>query len=130
MAQEEAQSVNKDEVYKFSINRIKKKINDFIINEYNTLFTGQKNTGGEATVPVDYLNVTVTENDFFNHPRLLDKVKAELMYSEDPSKTPQDLLKECLIELESKGFINSTGDTVRHYQLQIRDQRKKLKSFV
>ncbi len=87
MVQEEAQSTNKDDVYKFSINRIKKKINDFIINEYNTLFTGSK-SGDAGSVPTDFLNVTVTEQDFFNHPKLLDKVKAELTYSDDPTKSP------------------------------------------
>lgn len=54
----------------------------------------------------------------------------ELTLSEEPERDPIALLKECLVELEEKGFLNLVGDTVRHYMVQIREQRKKLKIYI
>jgi hypothetical protein len=100
-------------VYKFSINRIKKKINDFIINNYNDLFPNDNKGGDSVAIPADFQNISVTESDFINHPRILDKIKSELAFSEEPDKSPTELLKECLQELESNGFINYMADTVK-----------------
>lgn len=123
---ETAKDEKKDEVYKFSVSRIKKKINDFIINNYTDIFAHKV----DVSIPLDYQNLNVTEEDFLSNPRLLEMAKTELMFSEDQSKTPRDLLLECLTELESKGFLSLSGSTVKQYQLQIRNKRKQLNAFI
>ncbi|CDW74075.1 UNKNOWN [Stylonychia lemnae] len=145
-----------NEVYKFSINRIKKKINDYILNNYNELFQNVKNQSNNDQqikkdsledsemdspskpntntkayqLPIDNQNLSVTELDFLENPKLLQKIGQELAFSDDPNKKPTELLRECLAELEEKGFVNLVGETAKYYMIQIRDQRKKLKYFI
>lgn len=116
----EIQTEERDEVYKFSVSRIKKKINDFIINNYTDIFSHKI----DPLIPLDYQNLNVTEEDFLSNPRLLEISLTELKFSEEPSKSPRDLLLECLSELEAKGFLNLSANTVKEYSLQIRNKRK------
>lgn len=52
------------------------------------------------------------------------------MLSEDKDYETDRLLRECLAELEEKGFLNLTGNSANEYLVQIRDQKQKLKFFI
>ena len=66
---------------KHSLNRVKKKINDFIIGNYNQLFFNDSKTDG-----------TLTRDDIFENPKLLTKVQDELRLSTEQDKAPCELL--------------------------------------
>ncbi len=83
---------------KHSLNRVKKKINDFIIMNYNSLFFQ------------DPAVTVVTRSDIFSHPKLMQKALEELRLCTE-QRTPLDLLKECITELEDKGFLNLLEQT-------------------
>lgn len=77
-----------NEVYKFSVKRIRKKINDFILNNYHELFFTGKGSAGKAdvaeqaaqadtemsvSVPAEFLTKHLTPEDFIKNPKILQK---------------------------------------------------------
>lgn len=83
-----------------------------------------------SLIPTELQNKTVTQEDLLTHPKLLGKVQDELKFCEEQNKNPTELLKECLIELEEKGFLNLVGNSLNKYVVQIREQRQKLRFFI
>ena len=77
-----------------SVKRVKKKLNDYILNHYLELF-GDK---------------PLKKEDILTHPKLLQKAADELRLSTEIHKPPVEALKECIQELEEKGFLNSLED--------------------
>lgn len=84
VVEEEEQKPVANEIYKFSVKRIKKKINDYILNNYSELFfsnkdeqTGSGSSEGSPSksskviVPDDYQNKLLTPDDFVKHPKIL-----------------------------------------------------------
>eukprot|EP00347_Sterkiella_histriomuscorum_P006527 403352426 len=134
-----------EDFHKHKINRIKKNINDYILNNYHDLFKSEASKNqGELTspnkvsnnliltnpIPLDHQNITVSEKDFLENKELLGKIIEEIKFSDQRDKDPKELLKECLGELEQKGFVNLLGDTMRQYIIQIKEQKNKLKLFI
>lgn len=72
----------------------------------------------------------LTPADFLTHPKILGKAEEELKFCDEPGKSAQDLISDCLLELEEKGFLNLVGDQVRAYVVQISDQKKKLRAYI
>lgn len=97
---------------------MKKKINDYILNNYTKLFfTNDKNDG------------VVSAESILTNEELIIKVEAELRLCEDRKKAPRQLLQECINELEEKGFFEQeTGENGLCYT--VRDQRAKLRHFI
>ncbi len=62
--------------------------------------------------------------------KLLSKVEEELRLGVESEKSPRELLSECLVELEEKGFLNSLESTAESYVYTIKDQREKLRVFI
>ena len=58
---------------------------------------------------------TVTQEHILSNQELLTKVEAELRLCEDRNKAPRELLKECLTELEEKGFLNCLEQKADQY---------------
>lgn len=61
---------------------------------------------------------------------LLDKAKEELKFCQDREVTPQILIKDCLEELETQGFLNLMEGESEEHMYQIKDQRDKLKEYI
>jgi hypothetical protein len=97
-----------NEIFKYSVKRIKKKINDFILNSYQELFfTNAKS----PEMPAEFQSKKIAASDFLNHPKILQKAIEELKFCEEPAGTSAtDLISDCLTELEEKGFLNLVGD--------------------
>jgi len=76
-----------------STKRIKKKIIDYILNNYKTLFFQESER-------------TLSNEEMLSNSKLLKKVEEELRLCIESDKRPRDLLAECLTELEEKGFLN------------------------
>lgn len=95
-----------------STKRIKKKIIDFILNNYKNLFFAE-----EAKE-----NTVVGRQTILGNAKLLTKVEEELRLGVDSGKVAaKDLLAECLDELEEKGFLNSLESTAEQYVYTIKD---------
>lgn len=80
-------------MHQHSLNRVKKNINDFIMRDYRQLFI----------LAVD--DAVISRNSFLQCERLLQRAKDEIRNSVDPNKNPEDLVKECILELMTKGFL-------------------------
>lgn len=133
VVEKQAAAGDGNEVYKFSIQRIKKKINDFILNNYHDLFQPpSKEAGGSPTkskaVAVEYQQLEVTRDEFVKHPKILQKASDELQFCDEEGHAPVEVLKDCLSELETKGFV--THSSGGRYTVQIRDQKQKLHVFI
>lgn len=72
----------------------------------------------------------IKSKEFLTNKTLLTKAKNELQFCEDKQIQPVELIKRCLSELETQGFLNTLEGEADQYLYQIRDQRDKLKSFV
>jgi hypothetical protein len=72
----------------------------------------------------------ITQKEFLSNQTLLKKAAEELRFCEDKNISSVDLIKKCLSELESQGFLNTLEGEADEYLYQIRDQRDKLKSFI
>ena len=86
-----------------SIKRVKKKINDFILNNYNKLFF---NSSSKVTPQQNAENLpnetpaneaagqeqTLSAEEILSNPELLKKVEAELRLCDDRNKAPRELL--------------------------------------
>lgn len=70
------------------------------------------------------------KSDLLNSPLLLEKAKEELKFCEDRAITPVGIIKICLEELESQGFLNLAENESEDHMYQIRDQRDKLKELI
>ena len=88
---------NKGGLIQHSVKRVKKKINDYILNNYSKLFF--KNTvvepvpgTEEDTAPKEQERQTLSAEEILSHPELLTKVEAELRLSEEQEKKPRELL--------------------------------------
>ena len=57
-------------------------------------------------------------------------MEEELRLSDEKDKSPRELLRECLSELEEKGFLNMLESTAESYVYTIKDQREKLRVFI
>ena len=76
--------------------RIKKKINDFILNNYQELFFSTNhstttngdgsNTSSVAVVPVEFQTKYLTSEDFTENSRILHKATEELKFCDDSDK--------------------------------------------
>ena len=111
--------------------RVKMRINDYILNNYAKLFFNGQSTnveGAQDSKDDEYL--TVSQETILSNQELLAKVASDLRLSEDQEKSPRDLLKECINELEQKGFLNSMEGAADEFVYQVRDQRKKLRHFI
>jgi hypothetical protein len=72
----------------------------------------------------------ITQKEFLSNQTLLKKASEELRFCEDKKVSSTDLIKKCLAELETQGFLNTLEGEADEYLYQIRDQRDKLKSFI
>ena len=125
-----------------SLKRIKKRINDFILNNYNRLFfkNSSKSTPQAQDAFASAQEAVNTENaspdqtlsveEILSNPELVSKVEAELRLCEDRDKPAREVLQECINELEEKGFLNCLERKADQYMYQIRDQRDKLRHFI
>jgi hypothetical protein len=96
-------------------------LNNYILNEYQKLFS--------LAVADDTRN-GITQREFLSNPALLKKASEELRFCEDKNLSAVDLIKHCLSELETQGFLNTLEGEADEYLYQIKDQRDKLKSFI
>ena len=62
------------------------------------------------------------------HPKILQKAIDELKFCDEEGHAPVEVLKDCLVELEARGFVSLTGPS--RYAVQIRDQKQKLHVFI
>ena len=69
-------------------------------------------------------------SEFTTNPALLRKAADELKFCADKTIAPAKLIKDCVTELETLGFLNLLEGEADEYMYQIRDQRDKLKSFI
>jgi hypothetical protein len=63
---------------------------------------------------------TITRQDISTNPKLLLKAAEELRLSTESDKDPTELLLECIVELEEKGFLNLLENTAEQYLYSIR----------
>ena len=122
-----------DGLIQHSVKRVKKKINDYILINYQKLFfdnQNKENRQGTEAVAQNSDEQTLSAEDILSNAELLGKVQVELRLSDEQNKDPRELLQECLYELEEKGFLNHAGQKVDQYLYQIRDQREKLKHYI
>ena len=86
-----------DQVYKYNVKRIKKRINDYILDNYDKLFFAKKENKSEDTceesplkndIPMEYQNKTLTQDDIVNNPQIISKVQTELLLCEEPDRKP------------------------------------------
>jgi len=91
-------------VYKYSVKRIKKKINDFILNNYHELFfadtTPNKASSDDAgtseespkkehlTMAAEFQTKLLTPNDFIKNTKILLKAQEELQFCDEQGHTP------------------------------------------
>jgi hypothetical protein len=119
-------SIN-DNVVKHSLKRVMKTIDNFILTEYQSLF---------EAVAVDIEDskkahvCKVKAVDVYQNQKLLQKAREELKWCDDQNMTPTELIKICIQELESLGFINTVQEEADIHMFEIRDQRDKLKQFI
>jgi hypothetical protein len=73
---------------------------------------------------------SVSAQTILGNQKLLSKVEEELRLGVESEKSPRELLSECLVELEEKGFLNSLESTAESYVYTIKDQREKLRVFI
>ena len=59
----------------------------------------------------------ITAQTIIENEKLVKKVEDELQLCEDKDKDVSQTIKECLTELEEKGFLNITGSTTQQYML-------------
>jgi len=98
-------------IIQHSVKRVKKKVNDYILNNYNELFfTPNSKPPSASKEGIDTLGEpagpSVESKDILSNQKLIDFAYEELRLSEDAKKDPRELLQECLYELEEKGFLN------------------------
>ena len=100
-AKEKADAIKDgNDLIKHSIKRVRKKINDYILINYQKLFF--KNDLKELGANLK----TLSSETILTNAELLSKVEAELRLSDDQDKLPRDLLNECIVELEENGFLS------------------------
>lgn len=92
--------------------RVKKKINDYILLNYSQLFF--------IVSPTNNKTQTLTRAEICQNPKLLLKAAEELRLSTESEKDPTELLLECIVELEEKGFLNLLEHTAEQYLYSIR----------
>jgi hypothetical protein len=74
----------KDEVVVFSLKRVMKALNNYILNEYQKLFNlGSKVEDGSRSVK---------QGEFVTNPLLLKKARDELKFCENKQVTPEELI--------------------------------------
>ena len=108
------------DVVEFTLKRVMKNLNNYILNEYQKLFqlaTTDSKSG-------------ITQKEFISNAILLKKAGEELRFCEDKNISSVDLIKKCLAELETQGFLNTLEGEADEYLYQIRDQRDKLKVYI
>lgn len=104
---------NKDEVVVFSLKRVMKALNNYILNEYQKLFNiGSKVEDGSRSVK---------QGEFITNPQLLKKARDELKFCENKQITPEELIRQCVSELESLGFLNMMEGEADQFMYSIRD---------
>ena len=64
---------------------------------------------------------TLTTEEILSNVKLQKFAEEELRLSEEAGKNQRDLLKECLTELEEKGFLNVLEQKADQILYQIRD---------
>ena len=119
-----------------SIKRVKKKINDYILNNYDKLFFKNTNINKatpEADANQENVNAaantnskaspeqTLSAEEILTNTELITKVEGELRLCEERNKAPRELLQECVNELEEKGFLNCLEQRADQYLYQVRD---------
>jgi hypothetical protein len=88
-----------NDVYRFSVKRIKKKINDFILNNYQEIFfttgTASDDSHGGGTsedspakdkkhlLPEEYQTKYLSAADFISNHKILHKAQEELKFCEE-----------------------------------------------
>jgi hypothetical protein len=74
---------------------VKKKVNDFILNNYNELFfnSDKPASTNEDSIQTDKVNgVSLSNEDILSNQKLIDFAYEELRLSEDAKKDPRMLL--------------------------------------
>ena len=116
-----------------------KNLNNYILNEYQKLFfsaietqeAGNSESFDNANAAGgDPKSKSIRSKDFFSNATLLKKANEELRFCEDKTVNSENLIKRCLSELETQGFLNTLEGEADEYLYQIRDQRDKLKQFI
>ena len=105
----------------FSLKRIMKNLNNYILLHYIQLFK-------DIDFQIDTSNneMIIDSSKFIQNEILIGKAKDELIFCEDRSASVQSLIKSCLNELKQFGFINDLPDN----KIQIVDQKQKLHLFI
>ena len=112
----------KNEVVEYSLKRVMKNLNNYILNEYQKLFFSKEKDAKTSR--------NIQSKEFYTNEHLLRKAKNELQFCEDKKISAVELIKSCLSELEAQGFLNTLEGEADEYLYQIRDQRDKLKNFI
>ena len=100
-----------NDVYKYSVKRIKKKINDFILNNYHELFftdtTPSKASSDDAgtsedspkkeqltnpAMAAEFQTKLLTPADFIKNTKILLKAQEELQFCDEQGHTPQSVI--------------------------------------
>ena len=111
---------------KHSLNRVKKKINDYIFQNYHKLFFEKPSPQSEAPQQDEILQ----RDQILQNPKLLQKAQEELRFSTDQHKPAVDLLAECIAELEERGFLNLLEGNAELKLYKVKDQKIKLRQFI
>jgi len=60
----------------------------------------------------------LTREDIISNPKLQARVREEMMLTEPQERSTEQVIKECISELEQQGFLNlSEIDERRHYEV-------------
>ena len=103
------------EVVEFTLKRVMKNLNNFILNEYKVLFPHLQEEGKD----------TVKADEFIGNDRLIAKAQEDLKFCQDKSVAPNELIKKCINELEAMGFLYMVNnDDSEEHLIHIKDQRK------
>ena len=103
--------------------RIMKNLNNYILNEYAKLFFNGLKTDQEKQAHVN-------TKDFLTNKTLLNKASEELRFCENKAVTASELIRSCLIELQSLGFLNTLEEEADNFLYEIKDQKDRLKEFI
>ena len=109
------------EVVEFTLKRVMKNLNNFILNEYKVLFPHLQEKGKD----------TVKADEFIGNDRLVAKAQEDLKFCQDKSVTPTELIKKCINELEAMGFLYMVNnDDSKSHLIHIKDQQKQLRDYI
>ena len=89
------------DVIEYTLKRVMKTINNYILNEWQKLFFS-----GTTHTKENEAERKIQKEEFFSNQMLLRKAGDELKFCENKNITAAALIKECVAELEALGFLN------------------------